>query len=115
VKRLRLLFCIVAVILLAPELPAAADGGPDHWAVTGIASGRVLDIFAKPSADAPNLGAIPSDGRKLDNLGCINEPTYQEWLAMSEDQRLQAVEGRWCRVRYRGVVGWVRGKFLRED
>jgi uncharacterized protein YraI len=112
---MRLLFCIVAATLLGPELPAAADGGPDHWAVTGIASGGMLDIFAEPSTDAPKLGAIPADGRKLDNLGCINEPTYQEWLAMSEDKRRQAAELRWCRVRYRGVGGWVRGKFLKED
>jgi hypothetical protein len=112
---MRLLPFIVATILLMPGLPAAADGGPDHWAVTGIASGGVLDIFANPSIDAPKLGAIPSNGRKLDNLGCINEPTYQEWLAMSEDERRQAAERRWCRVRYRGVAGWVRGKFLKED
>jgi uncharacterized protein YraI len=112
---MRLQLCIVAAILLVTELPVAADGGPDHWAVTGIASGGVLDIFAEPSTDAPKLGAIPRDGRKLDNLGCINEPTYQEWFAMSEDERRQAAERRWCRVRYRGVAGWVRGKFLKED
>jgi uncharacterized protein YraI len=114
---MRLLFCAVlsAAILLVPELRAAADGGPDHRAVTGIASSGVLDIFAEPSTNAPKLGAIPPDGRKLDNLGCINEPTYQEWLAMSEDERRQAAERRWCRVRYRGVAGWVRGKFLKED
>lgn len=114
-RRLRLLFCVAAAILLVSELRAVADGGPDHWAVTGIAPGRVLDIFAEPSTDAPKLGAIPSNGRKLDNLGCINEPTYPEWLAMSEDERRQAAERRWCRVRYRGVAGWVRGKFLKED
>ena len=60
---MRLLFCAVlsAAILLVPELRAAADGGPDHWAVTGIASGGVLDIFAEPSTNAPKLGAIPPD------------------------------------------------------
>ena len=34
---------------------------------------------------------------------------------MSEDERQQATERRWCRIRYRGVAGWVRGKFLKED
>jgi uncharacterized protein YraI len=115
VRRLRLLFCVVAAILLVLERPAAADGGPDHWAVTGIAPDEVLDMFAKPSTDAPKFGAIPSNGRKLNNLGCIHEPTYQEWLAMSEEERRQAAERRWCHVRYRGVAGWVRGKFLKED
>ena len=93
VRRLRFLFCVVtAISLVFSGLRAVADGGPDHWAVTGIASDGVLDVFAEPSTDAPKLGAIPSDGRKLDHLGCINEPTYQEWLAMSEDERRQAAE-----------------------
>ena len=83
--------------------------------MTGIAAGSVLGIFAKPSADAAKIGAIPSNGRKLDNLGCINEPSYQEWLAMSEEERRQAAERRWCLICYRGVTGWVRGKFLKED
>jgi hypothetical protein len=106
---------LAVAILFAPEPRASADGGPDYWAVTGIAVGHVLDIFAEPSLEAPKLGAIPADGRKLDNLGCINEPSYQEWLAMSEEERRKAAERRWCRIRYRGVAGWVRGKFLRED
>ena len=106
---------LAVAILLLPESRAAADGGPDHWAVSGIASGGVLDIFAEPSTDAPKLGAIPANGRKLDNLGCIHEPTYREWLAMSEAERRQAAERRWCRIRYGVVAGWVRGKFLQED
>jgi hypothetical protein len=114
---MRLTLCIALsfAIVFAFESRAHADGGPDHWAVTGIAPGGMLDIFAEPSLEAPKLGAIPADGRKLDNLGCINEPTYQEWLAMSEEERRQAAERRWCRIRYRDVAGWVRGKFLRED
>ena len=114
---MRLLPCTVLAfaILFAPEPRATAEGGPDHWAVSGIAAGHVLDIFAEPSSGSPRLGSIPANGRKLDNLGCINEPTYQEWLAMSEEERGQAAERRWCRVRYRGVAGWVRGKFLKED
>jgi uncharacterized protein YraI len=116
VKRMRLLRCIAlaAAIFMASEPRVAADGGPDYWAVTGIAVGFVLDIFAEPSTDSPKLGAIPSDGKKLQNLGCIHEPTYQEWLAMSEEERMQAAERRWCRIRYQGVTGWVRGKFLKE-
>ena len=114
---MRLLPCTVLAfaILFAPEPRATADGGPDHWAVSGIAVGHVLDIFAEPSSGSLRLGAIPANGRKLDNLGCINEPTYQEWLAMSEEERRHAAERRWCRIRYRGVAGWVRGKFLKED
>jgi len=113
---MRFASCIVlaAAIFIAPEPRAAADGGPDYWAVTGIVAGGVLDIFAEPSTGAQKLGAIPSNGRKLQNLGCIHEPTYQEWLVMSEEERRQAADRRWCRIRYRGVDGWVRGKFLKE-
>jgi hypothetical protein len=112
--RLALYIVFAVTIFIVPEPRAAADSGPDYWAVTGIAAGGVLDIFAEPSTGAQRLGAIPSDGKKLENLGCINEPTYQEWLVMSEEERRQAAERRWCRVRYHGVIGWVRGKFLKE-
>jgi uncharacterized protein YraI len=112
--RLALYIVLAVTIFVAPEPRATADGGPDYWAVTGIAAGGVLDIFAEPSPDAPKLGAIPADGKKLENLGCIHEPTYQEWLAMSEEERRQAAEQRWCRIRYGGIAGWVRGKFLKE-
>jgi uncharacterized protein YraI len=117
VRRMRLLLCtaLAAAILMAWEPRAAADGGPDYWAVTGIAVGFVLDIFAEPSTDAPKLGVIPSNVRKLQNLGCIHEPTYPQWLAMSEEERRQAAELRWCRIRYLGVAGWVRGRHLKED
>lgn len=111
----------LASVALAAAIPFAwgslanADGGPDHWAVIGIAAGGVLDVHTEPAIDAPKLGAVPWNGRKLDNLGCINEATYQEWLAMSEEERRQAAERRWCRIRYRAIAGWVRGKYLRED
>jgi hypothetical protein len=116
VRQMRLaLYIVLAVtILIAPEPRATADGGPDYWAVTGITAGGVLDIFAEPSTGAQKLGAIPSDGKKLQNLGCIHEPTYQEWLAMGEEERRQAAERRWCRIRYGSIDGWVRGKFLKE-
>jgi uncharacterized protein YraI len=112
--RFTLCVALAVAILIAPEPRAAADGGPDYWAVTGVAAGGVLDIFAEPSTDAPKLGTIPANGKKLENLGCIHEPTYREWLAMSAEERWQAAERRWCRIRYGGVAGWVRGKFLKE-
>ncbi|KFC74381.1 Bacterial SH3 domain protein [Bosea sp. LC85] len=34
---------------------------------------------------------------------------------MSLKQLRAAQAGRWCKVRYNGRTGWVRGKFLRED
>ncbi|HLL27716.1 MAG TPA: SH3 domain-containing protein [Xanthobacteraceae bacterium] len=108
-------FALVAAFLIALVPRAAADGGPDYWAVTGIAAGGVLGIHAGPSLAAASLGTVPWNGRRLANLGCTHEPTYQEWLAMSEEERKRAAERRWCRIRYDGITGWVRGKFLRED
>jgi uncharacterized protein YraI len=105
-----------AAALVLAQLPAAmSDGGPDYWAVTGIPVGGALNIYREPTTEAPILGAIPWLGTKLANLGCIHEPTYREWLAMSEEERRQAAERRWCRIRYCDLDGWVRGKFLRED
>jgi hypothetical protein len=94
---------------------ATADGGPDYYAVTGVAANSVLNIRAEPSAQSRKVGEIPHDARGLQNLGCVGGPTFAEWLKMTEAERKRAARNRWCRVRYRGIVGWVAGRYLKED
>ncbi|MGA7878545.1 MAG: SH3 domain-containing protein [Desulfoferrobacter sp.] len=94
---------------------ATADGGPDYYAVTGVAANSVLNIRAKPSAKSRKVGEVPHDARGLQNLGCTGGPSFAEWLKMSEAERNQAGRNRWCKVRYRGIVGWVAGRYLMED
>ena len=77
--------------LTAPAIATAS--GPDWFRVSGVASWDVLWIRSAPSSRASKVGSIPADGTGVRNLGC---------------------EGRWCRVEYRGVVGWSHGRYLRE-
>lgn len=80
-----------AIASAAPALATAS--GPDFFRVGGVASWDVLWIRSAPSPRATKLGSIPHDGSGIRNLGC---------------------EGRWCRVEYRGVVGWSHGRYLYE-
>jgi uncharacterized protein YraI len=104
----------LAVLAAGPAARAEADG-PDFFAVTGVAADDVLNIRAAPSPKAAKIGAIPPNGRRVANLGCRGEPGFAAWQAMTEAEREQAARGRWCKISYQGVEGWVAGRFLRED
>ncbi|MGO4666680.1 SH3 domain-containing protein [Bosea sp. 2RAB26] len=102
--------------ICSPVIPARSKvAGPDFWAVTGVAGHDVLALRAAPKPSAARTGVVPSDGRRLQNLGCTGVPSLAEWQRMSPKQQRVARAGRWCKVRYNGRTGWVRGKFLRED
>lgn len=106
---------LVGLACDGPHDALATAGGPDYYAVAGVAAGNVLNIRAEPSANAAKVGEIPHDGRGLQNLGCTGGPTFAQWQEMSETEREQARRQRWCRIRYGGVEGWVAGWFLTED
>jgi hypothetical protein len=106
---------VLGLALLDVWATAGADGGPDYYAVTGVADDGVLNIRAEPSAGSRKIGEIPHDARGIRNLGCKGVPSFAEWLKMSEAERKRAGRDRWCRVRYRGIAGWVAGRYLRED
>lgn len=108
------------LIVFGLALPAActtatSDGGPDYYAVSGVAADSVLNIRAEPSAKSEKIGEIPHNARALRNLGCTGVPSFAEWSKMSGTERRGAGKDRWCRVRYQGLVGWVAGRYLRED
>lgn len=95
----------LAIMLMYGSLtPASAQGsGPDRWAVTGVSTGKTLTVREQPSQSAEPVGTIPHDARGLANLGCRGDPDKQ------------AAQRRWCRIRYKGIEGWVAGRFLKED
>jgi hypothetical protein len=76
----------------------------------------VLNIRAEPSASARKIGEIPPDGSCIRNLGCKGGLTFEEFTNLSpEEKALRARENpRWCKVEYRGVTGWVAGRYLTE-
>lgn len=92
---------------------AEADG-PDHFRVTGVAADDELVIRAAASPKARRLGAVPHDGDGLRNLGCRGGLSFAQWEKASPAQRARAQRARWCRIEYRGVTGWVAGRYLGE-
>lgn len=96
---------------------AVADAdGPDFYAVGGVAHGDVLNIRADPDPHAHKVGEIPPDGTCIRNLGCKGGLTFREFTELSpaEKERRERENPRWCRVEYRGVTGWVAGRYLAE-
>jgi hypothetical protein len=117
------LVCLVAVLTAAPALvpawaPALAQApydGPGSWAVTGVRSDDSLNLRVAPNADSKRIAKIPFNARGLKNFGCPNHVTFEQWKRMTEAQRDFAARSRWCQVEYKGVKGWVAGRFLKED
>ncbi len=88
---------LLAVVLLAclNMLYATADG-PDNWRVKGVASNDTLNIRSQPNYKSKKVGKIPYNATCLKNLDCIVN------------------KSRWCKIEYKGTIGWVSGRFLSE-
>jgi hypothetical protein len=95
---------------------ATADG-PDHYRVRGVSPGRHLTLRAEPSTASVPLARIPSEATCLRSLGCRGGLSFEEFTTLGEqDKRRRTAENaRWCKVDYRGTVGWVAGAYLAED
>lgn len=76
------------------------DGGPDFWAVRGLAANERLGVRLEPKSGSTVLATL-RNGEIVRNLGC----------RMSGSTR-------WCRIRSTtgvDVTGWVNGRYLRES
>lgn len=108
------LACLLAPVAATPQ-EQPEELTPRFWAVTGVASNDVLHLRDVPSAESKSLAGIPPNTHGLKNLGCRrNQVPFDQWVRMSESQRNLAMT-RWCRVEYRGMQGWVAGRYLKDD
>jgi hypothetical protein len=108
---------VVALAVVAASGPACATAdGPDFYRVRGVSATSTLTLRAEPSLQAPRIGRIAPDATCLRNLGCQGGLTLAEFTTLSEaDRKRRAEENpRWCKVEYRGTVGWVAGRYLAE-
>ena len=104
------------LLLLYPYLLLAEADGPDYWRVRDVAKDDVLNIRTSASFRAPKIAEIPFDADCIKNMGCKGGLTYQEFTTLSESEKKQVLRQRprWCRISYRGTVGWVAGRYLQE-
>ncbi len=112
ITRLRPALCACALLMPA-SLSAEADG-PDFFRVTGVSDGGALNIRAGAGVSHARLGQIPADGDGIRNLGCTGGLSYADWVEASATEQAAAARNRWCKIRYRGVEGWVAGRYLVE-
>lgn len=107
---------MLAACVWSQHAGAEADGS-DYYRVRGVAANDVLNIRAQPRAKSEKIGAIPPEGRCLQNLGCEGGLTFQEYSTLTErEQRAVLLKRpRWCRIRYLDRTGWVAGRYLEED
>jgi len=106
----------VALVAAVACHAAHADGGPDHYRVTGLPAGGAVHLRATPSAQGDILGYLPAGTQCLRNLGCEGGLTMEEFTSLPDAQRrdLAMQRPRWCKVDYRGTTGWVAGRYLSE-
>jgi hypothetical protein len=105
---------LVAGIILTTIAPLAEEGAA-RFTVTGVAPNDVLHVRDVPSADSRSIGTIPPAAHGLQNLGCLRkQASLDDWMRMTAAQRADA-KMLWCRVVYKGTVGWVAGRFLKRD
>ena len=109
------LFGLLTLAASSAPVCATADG-PDFYRVSGVSATGALNLRAEPSVVAPRIGRIPPDAKCLRNLGCQGGLTLAEFTTLSEaDRKRRAEENpRWCKVEYRGTVGWAAGRYLAE-
>ena len=68
--------------------------GPDTYRVRDVEQWDVLNIRSRPSARGRIVGSIPATGSGVHCLG--------------------PCKGKWCRISWRGVIGWTNMRFLGE-
>lgn len=100
---------------------ATADG-TDHYRVVRVQPGDMLNIRAKPSAQAAIVGKIPAAAQGIENLGERWPPYYADIApeegdlkGFTKEERKALLTGNtWLKIRYKNMAGWVRSKFLAE-
>jgi hypothetical protein len=111
------LAAVALVVVTAGGAAQATADGPDHYRVRGVSPGRHVTLRAEPSTASAPLARLPSNATCLRSFGCQGGLSFEEFGTLSEeDKRRRAAEDpRWCKIDYRGTVGWLAGRYLAED
>lgn len=92
---------VAGAVQVSMSSPVAAQGygydcahGPDTYRVRGVADWDMLNIRSGPSSRRQIVGAIPPHGSGVHCLGPCS--------------------GNWCRISWRGIIGWTNMRYLGE-
>lgn len=89
----------------APAITASPTPTPNQapvpklYLVVGVAEDDVLYVRNRPGPQNISVGKIPADGVDIQVL----------------DGTERVGQSTWVRVNYKGITGWVNGRFLREQ
>jgi hypothetical protein len=113
---MRVLLICLAILLSMPDNAFSTADGPDYWKVHGVAKGDVLNIRQEADPKSQKIGEIPPDGQCIRNIRCAGGLTFKEFTTLSgaEKKKIEKERPRWCLIEYKGVTGWVNGRYLRE-
>lgn len=96
-------FLVLAVAVLSSGPVRAETAGRferQSFRIVEVGRGQVLGIRERPDAGAAVVGDIPRNTRGVRGFGCTSETP----------------SGRtWCRVKYRGMLGWARRFYLEPE
>lgn len=90
---------------------ATADG-PDYFQTT---LQRSINLHLNSQADSKILTTILPGTRGLKNLGCNRSSSLSQWNQMNLEEKKQAKDKIWCKVKYNNLVGWIQNDYLHED
>ncbi len=102
VRRFFVLSLSTAILSLSAGLSTAEAGaygydcahGPDTYRVRGVEEWDQLNIRSRASSRGRIVGSIPATGSGIHCLG--------------------PCKGKWCRISWRGMIGWTNMGFLGE-
>lgn len=107
-------FALELSLAVSPRPVFAEADGPDFYRVVDVSADDTLNVRAGPSTKDAVVGTVPHDADGLRNLGCKGELGFAEWQKVAPHEREAAKRRRWCRIDYKGLVGWVAGWHVAE-
>ncbi len=106
---------VILLISISFSFVLATADGPDYWRVAGVSANDVLWMHPTPDYHSGKIGKIPHNAICLKNLECTGNISFAEYQRLSPREQDQLKnKSKWCKVDYRGTVGWVNAKFLTE-
>lgn len=88
-------FLFTKMIILVLSFLGMNNAVAETYRVSGLGNSKALNIRAKPSTKSKKIGSIPRYGKGIEKLG--------------------PCKSSWCKIKYKGKVGWSSMKYLKRE